>query len=192
MHTRILKELISGVANAILILSVSVFVLSIIAKSIGIYINTTPSLPLGFYKIIDEPIQKDAHVAFCPLRTELLDDARARGYIGSGDCPGGYGLLLKRVMAMAGDTVLIDQAGIAVNGKNLPNSAQLRTDRHDRPLPQYHLDAVLNEAEYLLLSDLHPQSFDARYFGLINREQIHHVVRPVLTWSPNSKEPKHE
>lgn len=101
MHIRILKELISGVANAILILSIGLFVLSIIAKSSGIYINTTPSLPLGFYKIIDEPIQKDAHVDFCPPQTELFDHALARGYIESGDCPGGYGLLLKRVFAMS-------------------------------------------------------------------------------------------
>ncbi len=189
MYIRTLKELIRIMAKVILILSIGVFVLSIIARSSGIYINTTPSLPLGFYKIIDEPIQRGAHVAFCPPRSELFDDALAKGYIGGGNFSGGYGLLLKRVLAMAGDTVSINRTGIAVNGELLPNSAQLRTDAHDRSLPQYRLDAVLDETEYLLLSDLHPQSFDARYFGLITYHQIQHVVSPVFTWSPQIKEP---
>ncbi len=166
----------------ILILCIGLFVLSIVAKSSGIYINTTPSLPLGFYKIIDEPIQKGAHVAFCPPQTEAFDHALARGYIGRGNCPGGYSLLLKRVLAMAGDTVSIDQAGIVVNGEHLPNSAQLKADANNQPLPQYRFDAVLGDAEYLLLSDLNPQSFDARYFGFIARDQIKQVVHPILTW----------
>lgn len=167
----------------ILILCIGLFVLSIVAKSSGIYINTTPSLPLGFYKIVDESIQKGAHVAFCPPQTEVFDHALARGYIGRGNCPGGYSLLLKRVLAMAGDTVSIDQAGIVVNGGHLPNSAQLKADANHQPLPQYRCEGVLNDAEYLLLSDAHPQSFDARYFGPINHNQIKHVVQPFLTWN---------
>ena len=167
----------------ILILSIGLFVLSIAAKSYGIYINTTTSLPLGFYRIIDESIQKGAHVAFCPPQTDLFDDALARGYIGRGNCPGGYSLLLKRVVAMAGDTVLIDQAGIFVNGEYLPNSAQLKIDAEGHALPQYRLQAVLEDSEYLLLSDLNPQSFDARYFGFIARDQIRQVVRPIFIWS---------
>ncbi|MEI2656826.1 MAG: S26 family signal peptidase [Nitrosomonas sp.] len=51
------------------------------------------------------------------------------------------------------------------------------------PLPQYRLQTVLDDSEYLLLSDVNPQSFDARYFGLIARDQIKQVVRPVFTWS---------
>jgi type IV secretory pathway protease TraF len=70
-----------------------------------------------------------------------------------------------------------------VNGEHLPNSAQLTADAEDQPLPQYRLQAVVNDSEYLLLSDLNPQSFDARYFGLIARDQIRKVVRPIFTWS---------
>ncbi len=106
-----------------------------------------------------------------------------RSYINRGNCPGGYGLLLKRVFAQSGDTVSIDQAGIFVNGEHLPNSAQLTADAEGHALPQYRLQAVLDDSEYLLLSDLNPQSFDARYFGLIARDQIRQVVRPVFTWS---------
>ena len=178
-----MKKTIKILAVLILTLSISVFVLSIGARISGIYINTTPSLPVGFYKIVDEPIASGAYVAFCPPKNEVFDMARDRSYINPGDCPGGYGLLLKRVFAQSGDTVFIDQAGIYVNGEHLPNSAQLTADAEDQPLPQYRLEAVLEDSEYLLLSDLNPQSFDARYFGLIARDQIKQVVRPVFTWS---------
>ncbi|MER2511755.1 MAG: conjugative transfer signal peptidase TraF [Nitrosomonas ureae] len=178
-----MKKSIKILAVLILTMSVSLIVLSIGARISGIYINTTPSLPVGFYRIVDEPILSGAYVAFCPPQDAVFDMAMDRSYINRGGCPGGYGLLLKRVFAQSGDTVFIDQAGIFVNGEHLPNSAQLTTDAEGQPLPKYRLKAVLNDSEYLLLSDLNPQSFDARYFGLITRDQIKQVVRPVFTWS---------
>jgi type IV secretory pathway protease TraF len=45
--------------------------------------------------------------------------AVARNYINTGNCPGGYGMLLKRVFAQGGDTVSIGGAGIKVNGELL-------------------------------------------------------------------------
>lgn len=179
-----MKNPIKFLAASVLTLSFSLFVLSIGFRISGIYINTTPSLPVGFYKVVDEPIVNGAYVAFCPPQNEVFDMARDRSYINRGDCPGGYGLLLKRVFAQSGDTVFIDQAGIFVNGKYLPNSAQLKIDAEGHALPQYQLDQrVLDDSEYLLLSDVNPQSFDARYFGLITRDQIRKVVRPIFTWS---------
>ena len=178
-----MKKTIKILVVSVLALSVSLFALSIGFQISGIYINTTPSLPVGFYKVVDEPILSGAYVAFCPPKNEVFDMARDRSYINRGDCPGGYGLLLKRVFAQSGDTVSIDQAGIYVNGKHLPNSTQLTADAEGQPLPQYRLQTVLDDSEYLLLSDLNPQSFDARYFGLIARDQIQQVVRPIFTWS---------
>ena len=178
-----MKKPIKILAVSVLAVGVSLFVLSIGARISGIYINTTPSLPVGFYKVIDEPIAIGAYVAFCPPQDAFFDMAWDRSYINRGDCPGGYGLLLKRVFAQSGDTVFIDQAGIYVNGKHLPNSAQLTADADGHALPQYQLQAVLDDGESLLLSDLNPQSFDARYFGLIVRDQIKQVVRPIFTWS---------
>ena len=178
-----MKKPIRILAVSVLALSISLFMLSIGARIGGIYINTTPSLPVGFYQAVDEPIVKGVYVAFCPPKNEVFDMAINRHYLNPGDCPGGYGLLLKRVFALSGDRILIDQAGIFVNGEHLPNSAQLKTDADGHALPQYRLQAVLNNAEYLLLSGVNPQSFDARYFGLIARDQIRQVVRPVFTWS---------
>ncbi len=178
-----MKKTIKILVVSLLALSISLFVLSIGFQISGISINTTPSLPVGFYKVVDEPIVSGAYVAFCPPQNAVFDMAKDRSYINRGDCPGGYGLLLKRVFAQSGDTVSIDQAGIFVNGEHLPNSAQLTADAEGQPLPQYRLQTVLNDAEYLLLSDVNPQSFDARYFGLIARDQIQQVIYPLFTWS---------
>ena len=164
MKTNFMKKTIKILVVLILILSISVFVLSIGAQISGIYINTSPSLPVGFYKIVDEPIANGAYVAFCPPPNAVFDMAMDRSYINQGNCPGRYGLLLKR--------------------EHIPKSAQLTTDAEDHALPQYRLDQrVLDDFEYLLLSDVNPQSFDARYFGLIARDQIQQVVRPIFTWS---------
>ncbi|MCE7913918.1 MAG: conjugative transfer signal peptidase TraF [Nitrosomonas sp. PRO4] len=172
---------IKMMTTLVLTLSIGLFVLSILFRIGGIYINTTPSLPVGLYRVVDEPVTKGTYVAFCPPQRNVFDWALARGYIHPGACSGGYGQLLKRVYAVAGDTVLIDRSGITVNGELLPNSASIHTDAYGATLPQYRLDAVLGESEFLLLSDLNPHSFDARYFGVIERAQIVHVVRPVVT-----------
>jgi conjugative transfer signal peptidase TraF len=183
-----MKKPLKILAIGVLILSIGVFVLSVLFRIGGFYINTTPSLPVGLYRIADEPVLNGAYVAFCPPQSDVFDWAVARGYINSGDCPGGYGQLLKRVHAVAGDTVLINEAGISINGERLPNSTPLSTDAYGAALPQYRLDAVLGESEYLLLSDLNPHSFDARYFGVINHAQIVHVVRPVFTFNLQKEE----
>ncbi len=65
----------------------------------------------------------------------------------------------------------------------LPNSAQLKTDIDGSELPQYYMGArMLDDSEYLLMSDVNPNSFDARYFGLIVGLQIQHIVEPFFTW----------
>lgn len=182
-----MKKPLKILAIGVLTISISLFVLSIVLLFGGFYINTTPSLPIGLYRIVDEPISKGAFVAFCPPQREVFEWAVARGYINSGDCPGGTGQLLKRVHAVAGDTVLIDETGITVNCQWLQNSTPLSTDANGAALPQYRFNAVLGESEYLLLSDLNPHSFDARYFGVIDHAQIVHVVRPIVTFNLQEK-----
>ena len=138
---------------------------------------------MGFYKIVDEPVGKGAYVSFCPPQDEVFDMAMARHYISTGNCPGGYGMLLKRVFAVAGDSVSIGEAGIRVNNELLPNSAQISADIDGHEMPRYRLgERMLDDSEYLLMSDVNPNSFDARYFGLIAHAQIQHVVEPVFTW----------
>lgn len=174
-----MKKIFNILAGIVLFVSVGIFLSALVFRATGIYYNNTPSFPVGFYKIIDEPVGKGAYVSFCPPQDKVFDIAMARQTIGTGNCPGGYGMILKRVFAKSGDTVSINAAGITVNDDLLPNSAQIS----GLDLPQFRMDQkALDDSEYLLMSDMNPHSFDARYFGLIAGLQIQHVVEPFFTW----------
>ena len=149
----------------------------------GARINTSKSILLGLYWTTSEPVVKGEYVIFCPPQRDVFTDARDRGYIGSGFCPGDYGYMMKRVLAAKGDTVSLTPAGVTVNGNLLPHTKPLPADSAGRPLPRMSDERyTLGESELLLMTDRSATSFDARYFGPVAREQVKAVIRPVLTW----------
>jgi len=161
----------------------SVLLLVLASYSTGIRINTTKSIPVGFYRIIDAPIEKDAYVLWCPLETEVFDTAKKRGYTGSGFCPGNHGQMMKKILAAKNDTVSVTDNGVYVNGELVPYSKPIQIDKANRALPRFRINAyTLAENELLLMSDISSTSFDSRYFGLIDRAQIKGVVKPIFTW----------
>ena len=131
-------------------------------------------------------MEKGAYVLFCPpphFNEGVFELARDRGYIGAGFCPGGYGYMMKRVLAASNDVVSILEDGVRVNGELLPFSAPARTDKGGRPLPRCQSGSiVLDHSEVLLMSDVSATSFDGRYFGPVSRAQIRTVIFPVITW----------
>lgn len=146
-------------------------------------INTTKSIPVGFYWMTGDPVKKGSYVILCPPETELFDTAKERGYIGAGFCPGGYGYMMKRVAAVADDVVLIAADGVRVNGDLLPLSVPRAVDNAGRPLPRIEIKRyTLGTSELLLMSDVSNTSFDGRYFGPIDRKQVRSAIRPILTW----------
>lgn len=149
---------------------------------LGVRLNATPSIPVGVYRLTNEPIVKGAYVLFCPRPAAVFDMAKARGYLGSGYCPGGYGHLMKKILAVQDDVVSIGTDGVQVNGQLLPLSEPIKLDEAGRPLPNYYASWVLTSYEVLVMSDSNRGSFDGRYFGLIQRSQIEGVIRPVFTW----------
>ncbi|MDF1486013.1 conjugative transfer signal peptidase TraF [Ramlibacter sp. H39-3-26] len=149
----------------------------------GARVNTTRSIPVGLYWTSAAPIARGAYVMFCPPPAPAFDEALRRGYIGAGFCPGGYGYMMKRVLAAAGDAVAVADDGVRVNGVLLAHSAPIAADKAGRPLPRYRSGArVLGGAQLLLMSDVSATSFDGRYFGPIDRAQVQAVVRPIVTW----------
>ena len=146
-------------------------------------INTTKSIPVGFYWMTSDPVKKGSYVIFCPPETKLFDTAKERGYIGAGFCPGGYGYMMKRVAAVTDDEVAISADGVHVNGKLLPFSVPRAADKAGRPIPRNEIKRyTLGASELLLMSDVSGTSFDGRYFGPIDRKQVQSVIRPILTW----------
>jgi len=179
-----MKQLFKKISVGVALAGAAVLTGAALAYSVGARINTTRSIPVGLYWTSPSlAVEKGAYVLFCPPQLQVFNEARERGYIGAGFCAGGYGYLMKRVLAAKGDDVAVSADGVRVNGVLLPLSAPKAVDAGGRPLPRFHATRyILGAAELLLMSDMSGTSFDGRYFGPINRSQIVTVVSPVITW----------
>jgi conjugative transfer signal peptidase TraF len=178
-----MTRLLKGAAIATATGGGALLLLGMACHAAGARVNTSGSIPLGLYWTSDAPVGKGAYVLFCPPQASVFEEARRRGYIGAGFCPGGYGYLMKRVLGATGDAISIADDGVRVNGELLPFSARLRADGGGRPMPRYRADSfTLSEHQVLLMSDANPRSFDARYFGPVQRNHIKTVILPVMTW----------
>ncbi len=177
-----------GVIGKAVALSAVVLFLAVWAAYLsGARINRTNSLPRGVYWAVEKTPEKGDIVAFWPRDTAAMREARRRGYILPGvynsTAGEGYGLLLKRLMAVSGDVVSITDDGVEINGALVPNTRPLDADNIGDPLPRLRFDGYrLGEDEVLLVSDHLPRSFDGRYFGVQERRQIVETVVPVWTW----------
>ncbi|WP_299918451.1 S26 family signal peptidase [uncultured Roseobacter sp.] len=144
-----------GIAVPILLLGVA----SVILLPRKLIYNPSESAPVGFYWIDQKPVRRgDFVVVRVPL--SLRDLVETRGYLPP-DVP-----LLKRVMALPGDEVCRRGQDITVNGGAVA-MAQTR-DRSGRDMPRWHGCQMLDGEDIFVLQD-HPQSFDGRYFGPLNR-----------------------
>ena len=153
-------------------------------RAAGVWINTSPSIPLGFYVDASGQARIGEYVRFCPPPLPEFSMALRRGYLEQGSCASGVAPLMKRVLAAKGDVVDIDLAGVRVNGKQLTNSVPLPVDADGNTLGPHAggMHRVLADGEILLMSDADPKGFDARYFGPIQKRWVTSVIRPLFTW----------
>ena len=150
-----------------------------LSGSVGLRINTSPSLPLGLYLTTKD--FNASLIEFCPVEP-FATLAIVRGYRDAGACRDGAAPLLKPVVAKSGDVVELSPRGISVNGALLPNTAPLGTDTKGR-----HLEAwpsgryVVTPETVWVASSYHPRSFDSRYFGPLSTSAIRHRLKAFLT-----------
>lgn len=138
------------------------------AKSSGIVLNVTSSMPDLVYKLGQG--EKGSLASFCsPIPHPT---------IGHGSCPDGSLPLLKRVVAVTGDYVTVADHGVHINGKSLPNSRPLDLDTQGHALPHLRGSFTLKEGEIWAAGE-HPSSFDSRYFGPVkfSRDEHHDSTR---------------
>lgn len=178
-----MKRVLSRAAAVIAIAGTCTVALGGGAYLAGARVNTTKSIPVGLYWMTERPVEKGVYVAFCPPEVGVFREAKARDYIGAGFCPGGFGLMMKRVLAAKGDEIAISADGVSVNGQLLPLSKLIDNDLSGRPLPRFQDSRYTLAGEQLLLmSDVSATSFDGRYFGPVNKSQVKGVIRPIVTW----------
>jgi len=147
--------------------------------SLGLRINTSPSLPVGLY--ITSANENASLVEFCPAEP-FATLGIIRGYRHPGTCRDGAAPLLKPVVAKSGDVVGLSARGISVNGALLPNTAPISKDTKGRPLEAWHFGRYLVPPETVwVASSYHPRSFDSRYFGPLSTAAIRCRLKPFLT-----------
>lgn len=159
------------------------FVLVIAGAAGGLRINTTPSEPLGLWRLVAldrRPAVGDL-VFICPPETKEIREARERGYLRSGLCPGGLAPLIKTVIATAGQRVEIRSA-VRVDGMTVANSTVSKRDGKGRPLAAYAGGTV--PAQSVFLHSGFVGSYDSRYFGPLPVSGILGLAHEVLTYAP--------
>ena len=135
--------------------------------------NASGSAPIGFYGL--RPVDRLAVSQLVavrpsePLATFLAD----RRYLPRG-IP-----LLKRVLALPGQTVCRDQLAITVDKIGMGTAREL--DRSGRPLPSWQGCHVIAGGEVFLMNWRSADSFDGRYFGALPASAIIGTAEPLWT-----------
>ena len=133
------------------------------AKSSGIVLNVSGSMPGIFYKLGHG--EKGSLASFCsPI---------PHPSIGHGSWPDGSMPLIKRVVGVAGDLVTATDHGVEISGQSVPNSRPLDLDTKGQALPHMRGCFTLKQGEIWTAGE-HPNSFDSRYFGPVKFPRDHH------------------
>ncbi len=135
--------------------------------------NASPSATVGLYYVdADAPIAPgDMVVAWAPAAARRL--AAARHYLPA-NVP-----LVKRVAAAEHDVVCGSDDEIIIDGGW--NVMRRRTDTQGRPMPRWQGCHVLQGGELFLLMEEHPDSFDGRYFGVSEPDDV--IGKATLIWA---------
>ena len=173
--------------NASLVLVAATVTLFCAAWSSGyaIAVNPSPSMPRGVYLLgpIATPNVGDMVAACIPVG-ELARLSRRRDYLPSSErCASGLSPVLKPVVAVAGDTVAIDDEGTRINGVLLPNSRVYDTDTQGLPITHLPVPWIkrLDAGEYFLLANYVARSLDSRYYGPLPRKNIVGLAHTLAT-----------
>lgn len=167
------------ITNFIAITGILVLVVSMNLLKNYFSINTTDSLPEHlFYKesrVRDITLQHNDYVRLCPLYSKVADFYRIFDFKkDTGNCDNGQLAFLKKIAAVPGDDVIVDDKGISVNGKLINNTKALSSKaRH------FEFKGKVPKDSYLVYTD-HKEGYDSRYFGFILKDEITHKIRPVF------------
>ncbi|WP_440616371.1 conjugative transfer signal peptidase TraF [Cysteiniphilum sp. 6C5] len=156
-------------------------------KTFGVRINVSDSMPMGLY-IIDHTsdermIVRGDLVEVC-LPHKVAVEGIAKGYIDAhGHCADGSGSLIKEVIALPVDHVQLTSSQIIVNQK------AYYAPSHDISLsgiPITHFIKPGNNQRYgywLYGANSPDYSWDSRYFGAVEADNIIHILKPLWIWS---------
>jgi len=152
----------------------------ILFHALGYRVNRSASLPFLIYKIT--PLEQNTElkhddcvlIDLSRLSNPVISRGMERGYVNLREP------MLKRVGAIPGDTVVLMNGFLSVNGEaaNKTGIIIATRDSHGGELSPWDTPITLQPGEYWLVSDPE-RGFDSRYFGPIDRSAFTHKARSV-------------
>lgn len=136
--------------------------------------NATPSMPKGLYYLSYSNTIKPGDIVYFPIPDrvkKLVVDERK--WL-KANCS-----LMKPVVAVEGDFVCVNGTSLQVRGIIGPVSS---VDSLGRPLPAISWCGPLQKGQLFVGDISNPHSFDSRYFGPIEIQDIKGVATPVWTF----------
>ena len=159
---------------SLLILAASLAALKL--ASTRVILQVTGSLPKGIYAIHAPTRIKTGQLVVFDVPRQVRDLVLARGWI-----PAHLRYhLLKPVVAVPGDSVVVCEKGLFINGDYF--GAVKKYDSRGLALPKLDKRYVLKAGEYFTACR-HDDSFDGRYFGPIIQKSILAVAAPLLVFN---------
>lgn len=163
-----------------LLLLLAIFIYGFVC---GYRINLTPSQSLGLWRI--RPLTRSVAIGdmvfVCPPDTSRFREAHRRGYLRHGLCPGGYGPLIKTVIAIEGHRVETSP-DLKIDGRVIERTPVRSSDGRGRPLSPF-TGGIVPGGSVFLYSNF-SASWDSRYFGPVPADGILGLADEVLTYVP--------
>jgi conjugative transfer signal peptidase TraF len=154
--------------------AVAILAATIVAKPAPIYIwNGSESVPVGLYRVRPADNHHVTELLAVQPPEQLATYLDRNGYLPTG-VP-----MLKRVLALPGQTVCRTEGSITVDGIEMGEARE--RDSRGRPLPVWEGCNVVGEGELFLMNWQAADSFDGRYFGLTPATAVIGRVLPVWT-----------
>jgi len=147
----------------------------IVAKPYPIYIwNSSESVPVGLYRLRPTSAHYVTELVAVRPPEPLVSYLDLNGYLPNG-VP-----MLKRVLALPGQTVCRDGSTITVDGIAVGEAR--RRDSRGRPLPVWEGCDLVGDGEFFLMNWQSATSLDGRYFGMMPATALIGRALPVWTW----------
>ena len=158
-------------AGAVIALALALTTLRSLDTPLFLY-PSSASLPAGLYMRSFEPVRVGSIVAFPAPAIARQYQERDGAQV-----PSEY-LFIKPVAAGPGDRVCNDPVnGLEINGVWLAPVA--KSDNQGSPLPVWHSCRWLREREFFMFSNTVPNSFDSRYYGTVQSQEIRASYRRI-------------
>ena len=161
-------------ATLLITLGATVALLSTVGEKSAHYIwNASASVPIGLYRV-----RPTARLAITQLLVVEPPEPLAT-FLAEGDyLPRGIPML-KRVLALHGQTVCRDQLTVTVDSIEIGEARE--RDSRGRPLPVWQGCRVIAADEVFLMNWQSADSLDGRYFGVLPTTAIVGRAEPLWT-----------